>query len=150
MSDKEKAIETQPDIRRSHRRCLLCGDDNPWSLKLAFRAEGDAVKADFQAERTQQGYRGLLHGGVIAAVLDASMTHWLFHHGVRGVTGDLRVRFLRPVPCRATLEARARLSLATPPLYKLRAELVLEQQIMAWAEAKFVRVEEDFYERFSD
>lgn len=94
--------------------------------------------ASFQPHRGLQGYEGILHGGVISALLDSAMTHCLFHHGVRAVTVELRVRFLQPVYCQGTLGLRARILLAKPPLYRLRAELGAEEQIMAWAEAKFM------------
>jgi hypothetical protein len=72
-------------------------------------------------------------------LLDAAMTHCLFHHGVQAVTGDLRVRFLRLVSCAAALDLRAWVLSSRPPLYNLRAELVHERCVMAWAEAKFLR-----------
>jgi acyl-coenzyme A thioesterase PaaI-like protein len=85
-----------------------------------------------------QGYDGILHGGVISALLDEAMTHCLFHHGVKAVTGELRVRFLKPVPCQADLDLKAWLSSERPPLYRVKAELVHEQQVVARAEAKFM------------
>lgn len=122
-----------------HERCLLCGERNPWSLKLTFLPEGQQVTASFQPHPGLQGYGGVLHGGVISALLDAAMTHCLFHQGVRAVTGDLHVRFLRPVPCRQALELKAWLLSAAPPLYRLKAELTAGGLVMAWAEAKFVQ-----------
>lgn len=85
-----------------------------------------------------QGYQGMLHGGVIAALLDSAMTHCLFHNGVRGVTGDLHVRFVEPVPCDSTLVIQARIASRNPPLFYLRAEMRRDCQVMAWAEAKFI------------
>ena len=75
----------------------------------------------------------------MAALLDAAMTHCLFHHGVAGLTAELRVRYLKPVPCDATLEARAWLARARPPLYRLSAELAQDGQVLARAEASFLR-----------
>jgi acyl-coenzyme A thioesterase PaaI-like protein len=76
---------------------------------------------------------------VIAALLDSAMTHCLFHHGVQAVTGDLHVRFVETVPCMAVLDIRAWILSETPPLCRLKPELVKEGRIMAWAEAKFMR-----------
>src|SRR4030042_2638964 len=71
-----------------HSRCFLCGDRNPRSLRLCFQA-GDSgiVTAKFQANEGLQGYDGTLHGGMIAALLDSAMTHWLFYRGRQAVTG---------------------------------------------------------------
>jgi acyl-coenzyme A thioesterase PaaI-like protein len=109
-------------------------------MKLKFQAGDDGhVKAKLKGNFRLQGYEGILHGGVIAALLDAAMTHCLFHHGVQGVTGDLRVRFVQPVPCYATLDLTAWVLSTTPPLYRLRAEIMCETRVAAWAEAKFMQ-----------
>jgi uncharacterized protein (TIGR00369 family) len=123
-----------------HSQCILCGRQNAQSLHLSFHPAGDgAVRTRFEVHPELQGYDGLLHGGVIAALLDEVMTHCLFHHGVQAVTGDLHVRFVRAVPCDVPLEIRARMLSASPPLYRLRAEIVADERVMAWAEAKFMR-----------
>ncbi len=123
-----------------HAHCLLCGARNSGSWGLRFCAAGDGtVQATFQAHPGLQGYEGLLHGGVVAALLDAGMTHCLFHHGIQAVTGDLHIRFVEPVPCRAALRIRALVQRATPPLYRLRAELLCDEHLMAWAEGRFMQ-----------
>ena len=123
-----------------HSRCLLCGNLNPRSLNLSFQAAGDGVvRTRFEAHTDLQGYDDILHGGVIASLLDAAMTHCLFHRGVQAVTGDLHVRFVRPVPCNVSLEIRAWVLASRPPLYHLRAEIILDERVMAWAEAKFMQ-----------
>jgi len=66
------------------------------------------------------------------------MTHCLFHHGVQAVTGDLHVRFVEPVSCNVSLEIRAWVLSSYPPLYRLRAEIICNERVMAWAEAKFM------------
>ena len=75
---------------------------------------------------------------MIAALLDAAMTHCLFHRGVQAVTGDLRVRFVQPVSCDAALDIRAWLLSFTPPLYRLKAEIIHDEHVVAWSEAKFM------------
>jgi len=125
--------------RNGHARCVVCGSLNPGSLKLAFQSAGEgAVTARFQAHPGLQGYSGMLHGGIIASLLDAAMTHCLFHNGVQAVTGDLHIRFLQPVPCDMSLEIFARILSSRPPVFRLRAEVGLDTHIAAWAEAKFM------------
>jgi uncharacterized protein (TIGR00369 family) len=118
----------------------MCGARNPFSLGLHFH-DGDrgSVWSRFKALPRFQGYEGILHGGVISALLDAAMTHCLFHQGVRAVTGDLRVQFLKPVRVDTVLHVRAWLLSVTPPLYRVAAILVHGQRVMARAEAKFMQ-----------
>lgn len=127
--------------RAHHPGCLLCGDRNPRSLRLRFEAWGEGqVRSTFRGDETLQGYQGVLHGGVIAALLDSAMTHCLFHQDVQAVTADLRVRYLALVPCGEHLDIRARILSSGRRLYRLRAELLCSGRPLAWAEAKFVRI----------
>ncbi len=122
-----------------HDECLVCGYRNPWSWGMRYeQEESAAVCGRFQGNARLQGYQGILHGGVLAALLDSAMAHCLFHRGVQGVTGDLHVRFVQPVSCEATLDVRAHLVSAAAPLYYLKAELLDDGRIMAWAEATFM------------
>ena len=79
-----------------------------------------------------------MHGGVIAALLDAAMTHCLFHRGIQGLTCDLKVRYAHAVPCDTDVEIRARICRETPRLYLLNAEALIDGQVMVKAEGKFL------------
>ncbi|MGE4565368.1 MAG: PaaI family thioesterase [Victivallaceae bacterium] len=126
-------------MKENHLHCILCGERNPWSLKLRFTAgEDGTVRASFRGRRLLQGYDGLLHGGVIASLLDSAMTNCLFRQKITALTGELRIRYLRPVPCDAMLELRAAVTSSRPPLYMLDSELRLDGVLMARASAKFM------------
>jgi acyl-coenzyme A thioesterase PaaI-like protein len=123
-----------------HVNCLVCGTRNPWSLGLSFHVgDADTVWARFEAHPGLQGYDGILHGGVICGLLDAAMTHCLFHNGIQAVTADLRVRFLKPVPCEALLDVKAWPISMRSPLYCVAAELLHKDEVMASAEGKFMQ-----------
>jgi len=77
--------------------------------------DGREVGADITFEKTFQGYRGIVHGGLLSTVLDEAMVTLLNRMGEHAVTAELTVRFLAPAgigePFRATgrirkLEAR--------------------------------------------
>ena len=125
--------------RYGHGHCLLCGVRNPLSLGLSFSPNGDGVSAEFEGHAGLQGYDGILHGGVIAALLDAAMTHCLFGRGIRALTADLRVRYIRPIPYWASLTLHARVIASTAPLFRLKADLRYDRQLMASAEAQFMQ-----------
>ncbi len=127
-------------FRHGHTHCLFCGRDNPFSLGLSFRrTDDDSVVADYRLPSVLQGYEGLVHGGVAAALLDAAMTHCLFHHGIRALTGRLNIRYKNPIPIETTVEIKARLVLSKPPLYRLRAEISQNDRLFASAVADFFK-----------
>jgi uncharacterized protein (TIGR00369 family) len=116
----------------------MCGTRNPWSFGLEFAREDDGgVHASVAALPHLQGYEGIVHGGVIAALLDSAMTHCLFHRGVRALTADLHVRYLAPVAVHSALEIRAAVVSIHRRLYVLRAEITVDGSTLAWGEAKF-------------
>ncbi|HOI88995.1 MAG TPA: PaaI family thioesterase [Candidatus Rifleibacterium sp.] len=128
----------------SHAGCLLCGAKNPLSMHLHFMADDNhVVYADFQAHDMLQGYHGIIHGGVTCALLDSAMTHCLFNRSIEAVTGELKVKFVRPVPCRASLQLKAWVEKAFKPLYMLKAELRCDESLLASAEAKFMQTATD-------
>ena len=121
----------------SHASCMVCGQDN--SLGLKFSPQGDSVIAILQAFPQWQGYSGYLHGGMISTLLDAAMTHCLFHHGIEAMTASLKVRFLEPAPCSGTLEIKATLGERRRHVYLLNAELTSSGHCLARAEGRFIR-----------
>lgn len=123
-----------------HPGCLLCGEENPSGLKLRFTPDGNGgVEAVLRGRKTWQGYPGVLHGGVIASLLDAAMTNCLFQQGIQAVTGELTIRYLRPVPCCAELRLRAGVTAAKPPLFLMESQLLVAGCPAARATAKFMR-----------
>lgn len=126
--------ETHPD-------CIVCGLRNPIGWKLQFQTDGDAVLLRLHLSELLQGYAGVTHGGVVATLLDAAMTHCLFAKGIEAVTGDLNIRYRYPVPVNATVTVRAWMDLPCPPLYKMKSEIILNEKVLARANARFVACE---------
>jgi len=124
---------------RLHSQCILCGTKHPRGLRLAFNTHADGhVEAQFPCDRLYQGYTGYLHGGVIAALLDSAMTNCLFAHGRVGLTGELNVRFLKPVIVSQPAMVSARITESLGPLFYMEADIRQNGQIMAKASAKFM------------
>jgi len=55
----------------SSRNCFVCGVENPVGLKLKFfLVEAGLVEAAYEAPARFEGYPGVLHGGIVASILD--------------------------------------------------------------------------------
>jgi uncharacterized protein (TIGR00369 family) len=79
------------------KQCLVCGKDNPFGLKLQFRVEGEALVTEWIAEKRFQGYADVLHGGMIATILDETMVNLPWKRdGVAVISAELNVRFIQP------------------------------------------------------
>lgn len=127
----------------AHPFCLVCSRSNPFGLGLEFEPQEDgSVRATFIGHPGLEGYPGLLHGGMIATLLDGAMTHCLFARGCRAFTAELRVRYRKPVQVGQPLTVRARLTQSAPPLHLLEAELEQEGCVAAAARGKFMECHE--------
>jgi beta-phosphoglucomutase family hydrolase len=78
--------------------CFGCGQNNPSGLKLKFKKDGAWVRAEFTPAKEHQGWPGVLHGGVIATLLDEGMGWATRFAGLDCVTARLQVSFRRPIP----------------------------------------------------
>ena len=121
----------------SHAACMVCSPGG--LLGLRFRPDGaNSVIASVSPRPEWQGYTGILHGGMVSTLLDAAMTHCLFHHQVEAMTASLNVRFLEPTPCTGLLDLRATLSDRRRHVYLLDAELKTHGRVLARAAARFI------------
>lgn len=78
--------------------CFGCGKANPVGLKLEFHWQGEVLHAEFTPRAEHQGYPGMTHGGIIAALLDEIMANALFQRGIFVVTAEMTVRYIHKVP----------------------------------------------------
>jgi len=139
-------IETIPSVLESvaieeHRDCIVCGRGNADGLRLQFTEAVDgSVKTVFSCEKKYRGYSGVLHGGIVSCLLDGAMTNCLFSKGVVALTGEMTIRYLRPVTIDIVAVVRAHVTRSRSPLYLLEAELSQDGIVKASAAAKFMEI----------
>ncbi len=78
--------------------CFVCGTDNPQGLKLAFTYDdkNDQVISKAVFPRHFQGWKQVLHGGIISTVLDEIMIKAAHQKGFKCVTAEITVKFKKP------------------------------------------------------
>ncbi|MBO8129393.1 MAG: PaaI family thioesterase [Peptococcaceae bacterium] len=129
----------QPD--RTTNKCFACGPDNPISLRLQFEDDGDVVRTSFTPRDEHQGWPGIMHGGLMATILDEAMAQWCWRRNIPALTGEITVRFKKEVPVGTGLTVEARLEQQKGRLLFLEAEAVLpDGKCAATAKSKFIRM----------
>jgi len=78
--------------------CFVCGESNPHGLKLRFHTDGRVVTTRFCPRPEHIGFKGVVHGGVTATVLDEIMV-WACVVATRkfAFCAELDVRYLKPL-----------------------------------------------------
>ena len=89
MCNSEKSMLPNSDW------CLVCGEENEAGLQTRFYIEDGIVKATFRPRAHHCGYRGVIHGGIVASVLDETMG-WAAAVEINRmcVTGEMTVRYI--------------------------------------------------------
>ena len=131
-------------------QCFVCGVDNDFGLQMKFYETGPGeVTAEYEVPDRYQGYPGVVHGGIVAAMLDevAGRAHMGGDPPRFMYTARLNIRYRNHVPTGVLLrmvgrigKSRGRTATATSVIYGPHGELLAE------AEALLVDVPSDVLE----
>ncbi len=79
--------------------CFVCGRENPVGLRAQFTSDGRRIYCTYTSRDEYQGYPGVVHGGVLCALLDETLGRTCFLIGDDNwmVTAKMEVRFKAPV-----------------------------------------------------
>jgi len=78
--------------------CFVCGDKNPIGLNMTFRGHDGIVESEYVGQPHHCGYEGIVHGGIVSAILDEGMG-WTGYVvlGKYYLTMELKIRLKAPV-----------------------------------------------------
>lgn len=129
---QEKEIDLEDDFF-----CFVCGKNNTSGLKLKFELSADIMKTEFLPQKIHQGFRDIVHGGIIATVLDEIMLNLLYRKGIQALTAELRVRFKKPCKVGEKLIFESNIANSSGRIIETHAQAKNEKgDIVADAEAK--------------
>lgn len=138
------SIGTRRDIvanigNKIHPNCIVCSFANDRGLHLDFVSGDDGgITATFNCDEALEGYRGVMHGGVISAILDGAMTNCMFAEGKTAVTAEMSTRFRHPILIRQPATVSAHIERSCHPLYLVKSQIVQAGEIKAVATGKFL------------
>ena len=128
-------------LQPNSRHCFVCGLENPFGLHLRFytTAPGE-VCVEYTVPQHYQGYPGVVHGGIVAAMLDEA-TGRVFMSDPNAprfmYTAKLDIRYRKNVPVGVPLKVigragknKARTATATGAIYASDGELLAEAEAL--------------------
>jgi acyl-coenzyme A thioesterase PaaI-like protein len=78
--------------------CFCCGRENPIGLKLAFEETQEGrMRTLWTPRKEHQGFKDIVHGGLVATVLDEVMVRFLYLRDIHAVTGAMETKLIRPL-----------------------------------------------------
>ena len=126
---------------RDNDRCYVCGKRNPAGLKVDFaiNREERSIKAAFTPSDIHQGYEGIVHGGILSALLDEAMVKLAFNLGIPAVTAEISVKFKAPAAPGSELVIAGKITSESKRLLLAEAKIERGTSIIAEAKGKLLR-----------
>ncbi len=131
-----RATASQEEQER-YGHCFACGAANDSGLNLEFEALDDGVvTALYVPQERHQGWPNVLHGGIVATLLDESAAYVAYARGQHAATARLNIRYSRPAPMDIPLRVTATLVKDTRRMLTIEARVTtLDDETIARAEA---------------
>jgi acyl-coenzyme A thioesterase PaaI-like protein len=125
-----------PTRQPTSRSCFVCGRENPVGLKVKWdqHLEAGELRGTVVIPEHFNGYPGVTHGGIVAAVLDETAGRTILMDGGFDdlmVTAKLEVLYRRPTPTGVPLEVVGRLLRRLEARAEAEAELRLPDGTVA-------------------
>lgn len=150
MTGRLRSANLMPDlaaraaaVRASYNDCFGCGLDNPAGLHLdRFAIAADGLTAEFNPRPEHRGFDGILHGGIVAALLDETMA-WtaMMLENTFVVTANLELKYRKPAPAVGRYRLLGRVDERRGRRLKLAATAATEGVTIAEASGLFLATE---------
>jgi len=132
--------------------CLVCGRQNPIGLHLRLHVDESTgvVETRFTPAAEHIGFEGIIHGGILATVLDEAMVWAATWSGRRFcVCGEMTIRFRRAAEVAMPLMIRASVASTRGRMIQTNGEITDQAgEMIAMADGKYLALPQDRHERF--
>lgn len=128
-------------LMRRYPNCFVCGDKNPIGLNVPFYVKGDMVVAEYTAGAQFEGYKNILHGGILSSLLDEVMIRAVLAMGIYTLTSEINVKFKKMVRIGDKLSLEGKLVENRGKILLAEGKITNQNnQLVAQGEGKFFRV----------
>jgi uncharacterized protein (TIGR00369 family) len=127
---------------RDNERCYVCGKNNPAGLAVHFEIDREtrSIHARFTPSDLHQGFEGIVHGGILSALLDEAMAKLACSLGIPVMTAEITAKFKAPAAPGEELSVSGRLTQETKRLIQAEAKIVRGPVVIAEATGKLLRI----------
>ncbi len=136
------------------KHCFVCGLESPVGLKLRFYDNGaDEVRARIIVPTQYNGYPGIVHGGIVASMLDEAGGRVIMIGDQNRfmVTANMTVRYRQPVPVETELLLVGRMLKDRGRIAQAHSDLRLpDGAVAAEADLTLVALSADYAQRETD
>ncbi len=121
--------------------CFVCGPKNPAGLKLDFAFDGETMTTKYIPRKEHQGYKNIVHGGILSTLLDEIMVKLAIELGMPAVTAQMDIRLKKAVTIGEEITVEAIVTRNTKKIIEAYAKAVRgDGIIVADARGKLVKI----------
>lgn len=122
--------------------CFACGNKNERGLKIDWKVEGKKTFSEFVPQKEFQGWKNIVHGGILATLMDEAMTRlaWIACGGA--LTAEMTVRYLKTAVIGEKLLITGEIVEENRKLVLMKAEIrsAPSNELIAHSQGKAVKV----------
>ncbi|MCI0746439.1 MAG: PaaI family thioesterase [Verrucomicrobia subdivision 3 bacterium] len=125
--------------------CFVCGESNAIGLNLRFETDWRTVRTRFTPRPEHAGFKGVVHGGILATLLDEIMVWACAAQTKRfAFCAELNVRFVKPVTPGAEILATGELTVnRRDRIFEAKGELKNQAgELLASATGKYLPIKQ--------
>lgn len=120
--------------------CFVCGEKNPLGFHLTFSLQEGKAVTEFIPAKVHQGYKDIVHGGIISTLLDETIVKAALLRGIPAITAEITVRFRNPLMVGEKAIIEASIVKINKKLIEVSANMKKKDNtLVAEAHAKLVR-----------
>ncbi|WP_022849803.1 PaaI family thioesterase [Limisalsivibrio acetivorans] len=127
--------------------CFICGEENRFGLNTRFFAEDETVYTDINIPLKYCGYKNVIHGGIVTALLDETMGWAAFIYGSKDYmlfTRNLEIKYRRNTPAETDLRVVTRFTERRKILYGAAGKIIdAEGTVYAEGKGEFAPIPEE-------
>ena len=127
--------------------CFACGARNPIGIRMQVKYLEDIAAAEsiLALPKEFQGWQEVIHGGILATLLDEIMMHAIWHFAGAGVTLGIDVQFRQPLAPAAMILVRGRITETKGRRLKAKGEIIrqADNRLIANSLGRFLLLKED-------
>jgi uncharacterized protein (TIGR00369 family) len=131
-----------PMAHKAQSRCFGCGPANETGLRLEFLlGEDGSVVCPVTVPDRFEGPAGYVHGGIIATLLDETMSKSVRARGLTAMTRQMEIDYLRPVHSETPIRLEGRLLRSEGRKHFTEARILCARgHVLASAKGLFIEI----------
>lgn len=128
-------------MAKEYLKCFACGADNKIGLKLKFTYNNEVAESIFSLNSDYCGYPNIIHGGIVATILDEAMAKVIINTGIEAVTHDMNVIYKKSLHPNTKYKVIAEILEVKRRIIKSKSTISdMDGKLIASAEARYFKV----------